>query len=378
MLEKLEAIKSSGLWRELKNIELSGDKICVNGTWLLNFASNDYLGISSRLDLQREFFSKLDTQKNFLLGSTSSRLLSGNFSAYSQAEELIGSFYNSEILMFNGGYHANTGILPAIADEGDCIIADKLVHASIIDSLSLCKAKWLRFAHNDYEHLRKLLSQNRANFKRVFIVTEGAFSMDGDRADLPELVKIKKEFDCLLYVDEAHSFGVFGRNGLGLCEEMGVLQEVDFIMCTLGKALGSSGAFVVCKKEWKALLINCARSFIFTTALPPVSVLWTSFIFEKMTQMTRERAHLKNISNKLRAKLQAYECLGDTQILPVVIGKSEDATSLSKTLFEGGVFAPAIRYPTVPKNGARIRLSLTANMSEESVEKCAQVLLNAH
>ena len=373
MFEELEEIKAQGLYRKFNTFAVRGEKVFGGGREYLNFSSNDYLGIASSIEMQHEFLRKASAEKDFLMGSTSSRLLVGSFKAFEEAEGEISKAFGRPCLFFNSGYHANTGIIPALVSGRDLILADKLVHASIIDCLKLSDAKWMRFSHNDTGHLKSLLEAYRSNFRRIFIVTESVFSMDGDFAPLRELVEIKNKYGAFLYVDEAHGFGVFGDGGLGLCEERGVLQDVDFIMCTLGKALASEGAFLICSEEAREMLVNKARSLIFTTAMPPINVMWTLLSFKKMRSMNFERKHLKSISQKFRNSLKNAEILGESQIVVAVVKDAGKSVALSKLLAEGGVWASAVRYPTVAKNSARIRFSLSASLSEKDVDFCAEL-----
>lgn len=369
---ELENLQAQGLYRQLKCAQVQSARVFIDGKAHLNFASNDYLSMAGRVDLQRQFLQSLAESNDYAMGSTSSRLLVGNFSAYDKAEAEIGALYGRACLFYNSGYHANTGILPAIASSKDLIVADKLVHASIIDALKLTSAKWLRYAHNDTAHLREILEKNRQDYERVFIVSEGVFSMDGDRADIDQLLKIKREFNALLYIDEAHSFGLYGKRGLGICAEYA--SEVDFIMCTLGKALGSAGAFVICDEVWKNLLINKSRPLIFTTALAPINVMWTLFAFRKMLDMNAERTHLKEITKLFRDELKGLQILGDTHIAPLVVGESKKALECVQTLAKSGIWASAVRYPTVAKNSSRLRFSLSAGLSSDDVLYCANAV----
>ena len=198
--------------------------------------------------------------------------------------------------------------------------------------------------------------------------------MDGDTSDIAELVRIKNEFDCSLYVDEAHSTGLFGRTGLGLCDELSLAGEVDFIMCTLGKALASAGAYVVCSPIQKSLLVNRCRTFIFTTALAPINAMWTLFVLKKVANMGGRRARLREISSVLRKKLSGLKTLGNTQILPVVLGSNAAAAEASRAMREAGIWSPPVRYPTVPKNSARLRLSLNAALTYGHLDLIADTL----
>ena len=368
-----------GVYRSLVQSRPRGSRIGLDGGEVFNFAANDYLGISSDIDIQNEFLSSLD-KSEFLMSAVSSRLLGGDNPAFESLEKYFAGLFCAfgeprECLLFNGGYHANTGILPALVDKNDAVFCDKLVHASLIDALKLSPCRFFRFAHGNLGHLRSLLECERENFENVFIVTESIFSMDGDTADLRALVALKREFGAFLYVDEAHSFGVRG-GGLGLCAELGIVGETDIIMCTLGKAVASQGAIAVVAHEIRELLVNRARPFIFTTAMPPVSALWSRFVFEKILKMNDRRAALRRNADFLRGALSGAGVLGDSQIVPVVVGDESAAARLAQLLLERGYWAPAVRYPTVPKNSARLRLSLNAKMSKSELEIFAREFEN--
>lgn len=369
-IKKLNTIKEAGNYRILRNVENNGFLIHVDGKEMLNLSSNDYLGLSSNPRLAEEFRRETDTMA---LGysAVSSRLLSGNHQYYKMLEDDLSDLYGKEsALVFNSGYHANIGILPALSRKGDLVIADKLVHASIIDGLRLCEAQMLRYRHLDYEHLRSLLLQHREEYANVFIVTESVFSMDGDVADLQQLCEIKKEFDAFLYVDEAHAVGVRGTNGLGCCEEQACIEDIDFIVGTFGKAFASMGAFVACDGLFRDYLINTQRSLIFTTALPPVNVAWTRFILNRMPDFYDLRMKLNDVSPRLREVLErrGFETRGASHIVPMICGSNEDCVEMANLLQDNGFFALPVRYPTVPKNEARIRFSLNASIGMEDYD----------
>ncbi len=369
-IKKLEIIQNAGNYRILRDIEHNGFLIHVDGKEMLNLSSNDYLGLSTNPSLIEEFRSETDVMA---LGysAASSRLLSGNHKYYKLLEDDLTELYDKEsALVFNSGYHANIGILPVLASKSDLIIADKLVHASIIDGMRLSQAQMLRFKHLDYEHLRDLLVLHRDTYENVFIVTESVFSMDGDVADLQQLCEIKKEFDAFLYVDEAHAVGARGTNGLGCCEEQACVEDIDFIVGTFGKAYASLGAFVVCEDIFREYLINTQRSLIFTTALPPVNVAWTRFLLKRMPNFYDLRIKLAQVSSDLREVLTAkgFETRGNSHIVPMLCGSNESSVEMSDLLQDNGFFALPIRYPTVPKNEARIRFSLNASIAMEDYQ----------
>ncbi len=368
--KKLDVIRESGNYRFLRDIEHNGFLIHADGKEMLNLSSNDYLGLSSNPRLLDEFRAETDVMA-LAYSAASSRLLSGNHQYYKMLEDDLADIYDKEAaLVFNSGYHANIGILPALAGKHDLLIADKLVHASIIDGLRLSDAQMLRYRHLDYEHLRELLLHHREEYENVFIVTESIFSMDGDVADLQQLCEIKKEFDAFLYVDEAHAIGVRGTNGLGCCEEQACTEDIDFIIGTFGKAFASMGAFVVCEGLFREYLINTQRSLIFTTALPPVNVAWTRFILNRMPDFYDLRLKLSKVSERLQAvlKKKGFETRGDSHIVPMVCGSNENSIEMANLLQENGFFALPVRYPTVPKNEARIRFSLNASIPMEDYD----------
>jgi 8-amino-7-oxononanoate synthase len=326
---------------------------------LINLCSNDYLSLNSNKEFYNNFLTEFE-RKAYKFSSCSSRLLSGNSIEHTQLEELIADSYRSEAcLLFNSGYHANVGIISALASKNDLILADKLVHASIIDGAKLSHATVSRFKHLDYLHLENLLKKNRKTYENVFIISESIFSMDGDIADLEKLIELKQKYNCLLYIDEAHAFGVRGNNGLGCVEESQVINEVDYIVGTFGKAIASIGAFVVCSNLFKQYLINHSRTLIFTTALPPINLAWTKYVLKKLPEFNQERERLKAISIQF-AKILNQKTL--SHIIPLIIGTNKDAIDKSIKLKQNGFKVLPIRYPTVPKGTARLRFSLNANM----------------
>lgn len=366
--EKLSYIKQLGNYRALTNLQHDGCYVIKEGEKLLNLSSNDYLGIAADINFRKEFLSSFDIERSGFSAS-SSRLQTGNHPEYTLLEEKLKSLYKSEsAIIFNSGYHANTGILPAITDNKSLILADKLVHASIIDGIRLCSAKNIRYRHNDYQQLERLVQNNFLRYEQIVIVTESIFSMDGDEADLSRLCQIKKQYpNVMLYVDEAHAFGVRGSNGLGCAEEKNCIADIDFLIGTFGKALASVGAFAICSNLTRECLINNMRTLIFTTALPPINLMWTLFILNKLPYLSGKREYLKSISEKLRRQIPSTA--GNSHIAPFLIGDSNNCVRVSQELSGYGFFASAIRPPTVPDGTSRIRFSLSANMPENEIEK---------
>ncbi|MDR1593485.1 MAG: 8-amino-7-oxononanoate synthase [Prevotellaceae bacterium] len=374
MLDRLHELEEKGLLRSLKLLRQDGVYIEYQGKRYLNLSSNDYLGISGIKDFQREFFEKLDLNC-FVMGALSSRLLTGNDAAVENLENYLSKLYGKECLVYNSGYHANVGILPTLAEKSDLIVADRLVHASIIDGIKLCACEMRRYKHNDYNDLERILEQSAGKYKSVYIVTESVFSMDGDVANLDRIVELKDKYCAKLYVDEAHAFGVAGEQGLGCAHHRQLVHRIEYIVCTLGKAAASEGAFVVCDSVAKQWLINKSRTLIFTTATPPVNILWTHFVIEKIVKMKSEREHLRQITKRLRDKLAGYNILGDTHIIPIVTGENDKCIRLAERMQSKGIWVTPIRYPSVPAGQARIRLSLTAAMSNEQIDSVYESIL---
>ena len=294
--QELLTLKEKKNYRSLPQLIHDGRDVTVDGRRMLNLSSNDYLGLANEVSL-REAFLKTITPETFLPTSSSSRLLTGNFTAYQELEQQLATMFGAEsALLFNSGYHANTGILPAVSDTRTLILADKLVHASLIDGIRLSDAKCIRYRHNEYSQLERLVETYHKEYEQVIIVTESIFSMDGDEADLPRLVKLKRKYpNVLLYLDEAHAVGVRGTGGLGCAEAYGCISDIDFLVGTFGKALASSGAYIVCRQVIRDYLINKMRPFIFTTALPPVTLQWTSFVLRHLAEYQEKREHLAAI-----------------------------------------------------------------------------------
>lgn len=367
----LDELKHHSHFRDLKNFEKKDEKyIYFRGKKLLNLSSNNYLNFADNKKITQEFLDFAGNKYSF--GSASARLLTGTLPVYKELEELLSNLYNKDAtLLYNSGYHANVGISSAINQKGDVIFSDKLNHASIIDGMRLSDGKFFRFPHNNMEALEKLLERERKNYKNAFIITESVFSMDGDIEDLKRIIELKKKYNCIMIIDEAHAFGVFGEKGLGVAEELGIIDDVDLIVGTFGKSVGSMGAFVTGSKTMINFLINKSRSFIFSTALPPINIAFTKWIIENKFPKTKaKRKNMLSIAKKFGS---------DSHIIPVVIGENKDTVDLCEVLFHNGYFTLPIRPPTVPAGTSRLRLSLTADIQEKDLtvlkEKINEVLL---
>lgn len=356
----LDELKSKSHFRNLKDFQGKDEKyIYYKGKKLLNLSSNNYLNFADNKAVTEEFLETVGADYSF--GSASARLLTGTLPVYDELEQLLSGLYGKEkTLLYNSGYHANVGISSALNGKGDVIFSDKLNHASIIDGMQLSQGKFFRFPHNDMQALERLLQRERGMFNNAFIITESVFSMDGDIADLKQIVEIKKKYDCSMIVDEAHAFGVFGDKGLGVCESLGITDDVDLIVGTFGKAVGSVGAFVTGSGVQIDYLINKSRSFIFSTALPPINIAFTKWIIENKFQKTKEkRERMLKIAKNFGS---------DSHIIPVIVGGNKETVDLCKVLFHNGYFTLPIRPPTVPEGTSRLRLSLTADILEDELK----------
>lgn len=368
---QLSELEAKGNLRVLPQVEFQGKWVVAPEGRMLNLSSNDYLGIAHDEALRSEFLESRPAQ-SALFSSTSSRLLTGNYPIYDEVEECLARLYGAEsALFFSSGYHMNTGILPAVADSKTLILADKLVHASIIDGLRLAAANSLRYRHQDYQQLEALLDKHCQVYERVIVVTESLFSMDGDVAPLAKLVDLKKKYgNVMLYVDEAHAVGARGPKGLGVAEEQGCIADIDFLCGTMGKAMGSMGAFVICSKTIRSFLVNKMRTLIFTTALPPIQMEWTRFVLSKIASMSERRQWLRKASLSVQDALvkSGFASPSDSHILPVIIGPSDKTILKAQELRRSGFYVLPIRPPTVPEGTSRLRISLTAAIEPEELD----------
>lgn len=375
--QELIQLEQTGNLRGLPGIELDGKWIHLDEKKMLNLSSNDYLGIASDQKMRQDFLSNLDIDKA-IFSSSSSRLLTGNYPVYQKVEHLLTDLYKKEsALVFSSGYHMNMGILPAIADKNTLILADKLVHASIIDGIRISSAQCIRYRHQDYRQLEELLDKHHAGFRSMIIVTESIFSMDGDVSPLPLLVQLKKKYpNTFLYVDEAHAVGVRGLNGLGIAEEEDCIPEIDFLCGTFGKAFASMGGFVVCSKIFRDYLINRMRTFIFTTALPPIQLEWSFFVLNQMINMKEERMWLRKSSQIVKEALEekGFTSTSSSHILPVVIGDSKETILKAGEMQRKGFYMLPVRPPTVPEGTSRLRISLTAGITSAELNQLIQNL----
>ncbi|MFU8545245.1 8-amino-7-oxononanoate synthase [Acinetobacter junii] len=376
--EQLDQLKQQGNFRQFNSNQQQGRWITIRDRTMLNLASNDYLGLAADLSLREEFLDTLKIERA-LFSSSSSRLLTGNFAEYEQFENSLSKTFGRAALLFNSGYHMNIGILPALADSKTVILADKLVHASMIDGIRLSNAQYVRYRHNDLQHLEQLLQkyQQDEQVERIIVVTESIFSMDGDETDLAALAQLKQRFvKTMLYVDEAHAIGVRGGQGLGCAEQYGVLHQIDFLVGTFGKAIASIGGYIICDPIIRDYLINKMRPLIFSTALPPISMAWSDFIFNKVLNMQQQRQHLAEISHFLQQAVIAkgFSSPSSSHIIPIIVGESNAAIEKARYVQQQGFYAMPVRPPTVPQNSSRLRISLTSMVQKAELEKLVECL----
>ncbi|MBI5550939.1 MAG: 8-amino-7-oxononanoate synthase [Desulfobacterales bacterium] len=353
--------------RRLETVEGGdGAAIEVGGRRMLNFCSNDYLGLSRHPLLQQR---AADYLARYGTGSGSSRLICGNHAYFGPVEERLAALKGTEAaLVFNSGFQANATILPALADRETLILSDRLNHNSLIQGARLARCRVEIFAHNDMAHLRALLDRHRPSFRRILIVTESVFSMDGDLCPLAELAALARAFGAILVVDEAHATGVIGPKGMGLSCGHGV----DVTIGTFSKACGGFGAYVAGSRQLRDYLINCCAGIIYSTALPPAVLGAVDGALELVPGMEAERRRLHAHADLLRTALRrmGWDCgPSSTQIVPVMVGSEGETLALSQWLGAHGIYASAIRPPTVEKEKSRIRLAVTAMHTTEDIER---------
>lgn len=372
--EKLDKLKQTSNLRTVKNIVQDGKYVIFENKKLLNLSSNDYLSISIDNNIKDNFLSSYKGK----IQNPSARLLSGSNKIYNELEEKLKTILNKESsLLFNSGYHANVGIYSSLLNKDDVVFIDKLNHASIIDGIKLSGAKLIPFNHLDYQNLEEKLVKYRKNYKNSIISTETLFSMDGDFSDIKKLVELKNKYNSFLIADEAHTFGVYGK-GRGYVFESNLINEVDLIMGTFGKAIGSYGAFAAGNKILIDYLINYARSFIFSTALPEISVQFTNYVIDNyILDKDKLQNKLFDITNYTHQKFKNLNILGTSYIIPVLTKDSKLALELSNKLIKEGFYILPIRYPTVKKGLERIRISLNPSITKDEIDKLYSIINEA-
>ena len=360
---ELQSLKQNNLYRELRYGISNGSQITINNKKLLNLCSNDYLGIPT-------------TKMQISQLQSSSRLVSGNDESYKKLEDKLAKHKSQQnSLIYPTGYMANLGAISALAKKGDLILSDELNHASIIESCKLSDAKVSIYKHNDMEDLGKKLKRKG---KSKFVITEGIFSMDGDLSSLNQITEISEKSNAITIVDDAHGDFVIGRDGKGTPDHFRVAKKIDLYISSLSKGLGSFGGYVSSQNNVIDLCINKSKSFIYTSALPSFLVEYSMKRFESNREKQKKKLekNTKQISKGLRQI--GYEINSNTQIIPIIVGNEKSAMDFGKFLFNNGIFAQPIRYPTVPKNQARLRISVTAWLSSSDIEKSLEIFEKAY
>jgi 8-amino-7-oxononanoate synthase len=375
--EVLDDLRERGLHRRLRVVAgPQGARVLLDGKPVLLLCSNNYLGLA---DHPRVREAAADATMRWGAGAGASRLISGNMTCHRRLEEQLAKFKGYDTaLLFGSGYLANSGVVSALAREGDVIFSDELNHASIVDGCRLARAETFVYDHCDIDHLEWGLQQ--ADGRGALIVTDSVFSMDGDIAPLPEIVEIAEQYDARVMVDEAHATGCLGPGGRGAVADAGLEDEVDVLVGTLGKALGSYGAYVCCDRDMAEFLVNRARTLIFSTALPPPAVAAAMAALELLREQPERVRKLQRNSATLRDALadegvRAGE--SETQIVPLLVGHADEAMAACERALDRGIFAQAIRPPTVPHGTSRLRLAVMASHTEAELRRAASVLSSA-
>ena len=372
--ERLEELRDSGLHRRLRLVSgPQGPHVTLDGRPVLLLCSNNYLGLA---DHPRVRSATAEAAMRWGTGAGASRLISGNMQPHRRLEERLAEFKGYEAaLLFGSGYLANTGTIAALAGRGEAIFSDELNHASIIDGCRLSRAETFVYRHGDVEHLAWGLRE--AGGRASLIVTDGVFSMDGDVAPLEDLARLARSHKCRLMVDEAHATGALGPGGRGSVAAAGLSGEVDVVMGTLGKALGSYGAYVCASRELTEYLVNTARPFVFSTAPPPTVVAASLAALELLESHPHRVERLGANAATLRSALAAEGLsVGDsaTQIVPVAVGDAGTTMELCERVLEQGVFAQGIRPPTVPEGSSRLRFTVMATHRAGELERAAKLV----
>ncbi|HYE68534.1 MAG TPA: glycine C-acetyltransferase [Anaerovoracaceae bacterium] len=368
--ERLDELKEQGIYRRLTVLESPAGARCkINGKEVINLSSNNYLGLANHPRLIKAAKDAID---KWGVGAGAVRTIVGNMTIHEELEKKLADFKHVEaVLVFSSGFTANAGVIPAVVDKGDVIISDELNHASIIDGCKLSKADIVRYKHSDMEDLENVINQVKDKYNTKLIITDGVFSMDGDIAKLPEIVELAEKYGCLTYVDDAHSSGVLGSNGQGSAHHFGLTGRVDIQIGTLSKAIGVVGGYVAARKNLIDWLNHRGRPFLFSTALPPMTA---AACIEAVNILSESRELTDTMWDRAKYFKSGLSKLGfnigksETPIIPVITGDARKAVELSRRLFEEGVFAQSIVFPTVSKDGARVRTIVTAAHSIKDLD----------
>ena len=369
--EKLNELKNQGVYRKLTVLEsASGARSVINGKKVINLSSNNYLGFANHPRLKEAAKKAID---EWGVGAGAVRTIIGNMSLHEELEAKLAEFKHAEaVLVFQSGFTANAGTISALVDKGDVIISDELNHASIIDGCRLSKADVVRYKHSDMADLERVILEVKDKYKTKLIITDGVFSMDGDIAKLPEIVELAEKHGCLTYVDDAHSSGVLGSNGQGSAHHFDLCGRVDVQIGTLSKAIGVVGGYVAGNRNLIEWLNHRGRPFLFSTALPPAvaaACIEAVNVLSESTELTDRMWENSNYFKDGLNKLGFDTGKSETPITPVIAGEDTKAIELSRRLFEEGVFAQSIVFPTVPRGSARVRTIVTAEHTKEDLDE---------
>jgi 8-amino-7-oxononanoate synthase len=379
---QLDELRAAGLHRELRRVDSpAGTRIEIAGRRLLNFSSNDYLGLANEPALKE---AAQRATAEFGAGSAASRLICGSLAPHHELEETLAAFKGVEAaLAFGSGYATALGTIPALVGRDDVLVLDKLVHACVVDAARLSGAKLRIFAHNDLDELESILrwaderppaTGTAIRRPRVLIVTESVFSMDGDHAPLREMVALKDRFGAWLMVDEAHATGLYGARRRGLAEALGVAGRIEIQMGTLGKAVGAAGGYIAGSRTLADFLVNRARSFIFSTAPVPGAVAAAAAGVRLIQSLAGEQRCARLWENVRQVAAALANAPARSAIVPRIIGDEAQAVSVAAALRERGIFIPAVRYPTVPRGTARLRLTLSAAHTSDDLAQLLAAL----
>jgi len=373
---KLQALKDAGTYRVLPISEGPCEAIItLNGKKVINLSSNNYLGFASHPRLKKAAKAAIDT---YGVGAGAVRTIVGNMDLHEKLDATIAKFKHEEAaVVFQSGFMCNAGIIQAVTDEGDLIISDELNHASIIDGVRLSKASRAVYQHSNMEDLEKVLKEKRKDYKEVLIITDGVFSMDGDIAKLPEIVKLAKKYNAMTYVDDAHGSGVLGHSGRGTVDHFGLTGQVDFAMGTLSKAIGVIGGYVCCSKTAREYLLHRGRPLLFSTALMPAACAAAIEAFAMLEESTEYTDKLWANARFFKAKLveKGFDIgRSETPITPIMIGDEAKTMAFSKELLKRGVFVSGIVFPTVPKGKGRVRCMVSALHNQVMLSEAVDIL----
>ncbi|WP_432665728.1 glycine C-acetyltransferase [Wukongibacter baidiensis] len=373
--EKIEDLKNQGVYRKLPVLGGANEaEITLNGKKVINLSSNNYLGFANHPRIKK---AAIDAVEKYGVGAGAVRTIVGNMDIHEELESVLAEFKREEaVMVFQSGFNCNAGTIQAITEKGDLIVSDELNHASIIDGARLSKADKTIYRHNDMNSLEKVLKENRDKYSNILIITDGVFSMDGDVANLPSIVDLAEKYEAMTYVDDAHGSGVLGENGRGTVDHFGLHGRVDFSIGTLSKAIGVIGGYVAGSETMQDWLSHRGRPLLFSTSLPPAAV---GAIIEAVKMLMESSEYTDRLWSNAKFFKEKLGKLGfdignsQTPITPVIIGDEAKTMEFSRKLFENGVFASGIVFPTVPKGTGRVRCMVTAGHDEEQLERAVAV-----